>query len=360
MSSPDSVRLLERLLGDPGFRASFRRDPEAATRDAGFEDLADEIAEQGPQQPLEPLDVRESRSSVAGVMFAAAIEGLGLFALSEHVLPHLGAEDALAADKPPQDAASGSEPVDPDDLAEIEDDAAAPDVDEPEAEAPDTDDPDTDELDEEEPDEEEPDEEEPDEEEPDEEEPDEDEPDDAEDSDDDSDGDDDADGDDDDSDDDSDGDDDGDIADPDDGGDDDDIDPLPAQEDYPGDSASRDRIGAWMGHQAQKRGLPAELPVMASLVESGMKNLPGGDADSIGFFQMRTGIWNSGDYAGYPERPELQLDWFLDHAEAVKAQRVARGRPGRRSGSLRRVDRGRRASRRAVPRPLPTAARRSA
>ena len=66
---------------------------------------------------------------------------------------------------------------------------------------------------------------------------------------------------------------------------------------------------------------------MASLVESGMRNLPGGDADSVGFFQMRVGIWNTGDYAGYPERPELQLDWFLDHAKAVKAQRVAGGLP---------------------------------
>jgi cell wall-associated NlpC family hydrolase len=64
---------------------------------------------------------------------------------------------------------------------------------------------------------------------------------------------------------------------------------------------------------------------MAALVESGMKNLSGGDADSVGLFQMRLGIWNAGDYAGYPERPELQLDWFLDHAEAVKAQRLARG-----------------------------------
>ncbi len=80
-----------------------------------------------------------------------------------------------------------------------------------------------------------------------------------------------------------------------------------------------------MGHEAQKRGLPPELPVMASLVESGMKNLPGGDADSVGFFQMRVGVWNSGDYAGYPENPKKQLDWFLDHAEQVKKQRVARG-----------------------------------
>ena len=33
---------------------------------------------------------------------------------------------------------------------------------------------------------------------------------------------------------------------------------------------------------------------MASLVESGVKNLKGGDADSAGFFQMRVGIWDKG------------------------------------------------------------------
>ena len=66
---------------------------------------------------------------------------------------------------------------------------------------------------------------------------------------------------------------------------------------------------------------------MAALVESGLSNLSYGDADSVGFFQMRTSIWNSGPYAGYPERPEKQLDWFLDHAEEVMKQRVARGLP---------------------------------
>jgi cell wall-associated NlpC family hydrolase len=82
-----------------------------------------------------------------------------------------------------------------------------------------------------------------------------------------------------------------------------------------------------MGALAQKRGLPPELPVMASLVESGMKNLNYGDRDSMGFFQMRISVWNNGEYAGYANKPELQLKWFLDHAEAVKAQRVARGQP---------------------------------
>ena len=35
---------------------------------------------------------------------------------------------------------------------------------------------------------------------------------------------------------------------------------------YPGDDVSREQIAAWMAGQAQKRGLPPELPLMASLV----------------------------------------------------------------------------------------------
>ena len=80
-----------------------------------------------------------------------------------------------------------------------------------------------------------------------------------------------------------------------------------------------------MGKQAEKRGLPPQLPVMASLVESGLKNLNFGDADSVGFFQMRVSIWNQGDYAGYPDDPKKQVDWFLDTAQQVKNQRLARG-----------------------------------
>jgi NlpC/P60 family len=94
----------------------------------------------------------------------------------------------------------------------------------------------------------------------------------------------------------------------------------------PSDTAAQPEIAAWMGSEAQKRGLPSELPVMAALVESGMRNLDHGHADSVGYFQMRAGIWNQGEYAGYPNRPELQLKWFLDHAEAVKRQRIAAGK----------------------------------
>ena len=38
-----------------------------------------------------------------------------------------------------------------------------------------------------------------------------------------------------------------------------------------------------------------------------MRNLTGGDRDSVGLFQMRTSVWNAGEYAGYPTKPELQL-----------------------------------------------------
>jgi hypothetical protein len=102
---------------------------------------------------------------------------------------------------------------------------------------------------------------------------------------------------------------------------------------YPGDNAEKSEVAAWMGAEARKRGLPPELPVMAGLVESGLRNLGGGDADSVGFFQMRVGIWNQGDYAGYPDKAELQLKWFIDQAVAVKQQRIAAGKPVNDPGS---------------------------
>jgi hypothetical protein len=66
---------------------------------------------------------------------------------------------------------------------------------------------------------------------------------------------------------------------------------------------------------------------MASLVESGLRNLQGSDRDSVGYFQMRVGIWNAGPYAGFPEQPELQLTWFVDQALAVLDRRIAAGLP---------------------------------
>ena len=90
---------------------------------------------------------------------------------------------------------------------------------------------------------------------------------------------------------------------------------------YPGDDAPKEQIAAWMAAEAEKRGLPPQLPVMAALVESGLKNVNFGDADSLGYFQMRVSFWDQGDYAGFADDPNKQIDWFLDQAEAVKAQR---------------------------------------
>jgi hypothetical protein len=103
-----------------------------------------------------------------------------------------------------------------------------------------------------------------------------------------------------------------------------DVCPAPA---YPGDPASREAIARWMGNGASTAALPPELPVMGALVESGLTNLKRPDVDSVGYFQMRVGIWNTGPYTGFPEHPELQLQWFVDQAAAARKKRIAAGAP---------------------------------
>jgi hypothetical protein len=88
---------------------------------------------------------------------------------------------------------------------------------------------------------------------------------------------------------------------------------------YPGDDAPKELLARWMGYGAAARSLPGELPVMAALVESNLKNLDYAGADSLGFFAMRTSVWNTGEYAGFATNPPLQLDWFLDQAAGVLA-----------------------------------------
>ena len=97
---------------------------------------------------------------------------------------------------------------------------------------------------------------------------------------------------------------------------------------YPGDDAPRAAIAQWMARGAIGGGLPGELPPMGALVASGLRNLPlgQGEADSAGYFQMRVAIWDRGDYAGFPERPELQLRWFIDLATRVRRARIEGGR----------------------------------
>ena len=85
MASPEPSRqaeleraagLIERLLVDALFRVEFRRDPVAACQALELPELADELAGMG--KALYTLELRESRSSLAGVVLAAAAEGVGM------------------------------------------------------------------------------------------------------------------------------------------------------------------------------------------------------------------------------------------------------------------------------------------
>ena len=94
---------------------------------------------------------------------------------------------------------------------------------------------------------------------------------------------------------------------------------------YPGDDGPKDKIAAWMAGGMVARSMPGELPVMGALVESNMTNYKSADSDAVGYFGMRKTIWNSGEYAGYPDNPPLQLEWFADQAEKVRSQKIAQG-----------------------------------
>jgi hypothetical protein len=83
-----AARLLERLLSDPAYRAAFRADPIAASRAAGVESVAEELAANGGKV-MQTLDGRESRSNLAGVLMAAALEGAAIVDFSQQVLPQL-------------------------------------------------------------------------------------------------------------------------------------------------------------------------------------------------------------------------------------------------------------------------------
>src|SRR4051794_29450822 len=101
--------MMERLLADPVFRARFRKDPAGVAREEGADEVADELSV--VRDPMQTLDFRESRSSVAGVMIAAAVEGIGIYELGKHILPHL--EDAQAATGSPASSGGASQGWDP-------------------------------------------------------------------------------------------------------------------------------------------------------------------------------------------------------------------------------------------------------
>ena len=99
-------------------------------------------------------------------------------------------------------------------------------------------------------------------------------------------------------------------------------DPCPAA--YPGDDAAQPALARWMARAAALRDVPQELPVMAALAESGLRNLHRRGNPFAGFFSMHRSL-NKGDYRGFPRNPQLQLDWFLDTAVIVRQREIADG-----------------------------------
>ncbi len=99
-------------------------------------------------------------------------------------------------------------------------------------------------------------------------------------------------------------------------------DPCPAT--YPGDDGAQKALARWMARAAALRDVPQELPVMAALAESGLRNLNKRGNPFAGFFSMHRSL-NKGDYRGFPRNPQLQLDWFLDTAVIVRQRELANG-----------------------------------
>ena len=90
--------------------------------------------------------------------------------------------------------------------------------------------------------------------------------------------------------------------------------------------APREQIAAWMAGQAQKRGLPPQLPLMASLVESGHEEPPLRRRRLGRLLPDARRDLEPGRLRRLPREPELQVKWFLDQAEAVKRQRLVAGK----------------------------------
>jgi cell wall-associated NlpC family hydrolase len=90
MSQPElaerAAQLLARLLGYAELRARFRRDPAGVCAEFGLVEVARELREGG--NVLETLEMRESRSNLAGAFMAAASEAIGALSSVDHLHDH--------------------------------------------------------------------------------------------------------------------------------------------------------------------------------------------------------------------------------------------------------------------------------
>ncbi len=98
------TELIEQLLADPELRRSFRADPSSVLREHGLDALAHGLP-QGERAML-TLELRESRSSLAGVIVAAAAEGVDFTHVAEHAAPRLGRDVGHAISELLQEALS--------------------------------------------------------------------------------------------------------------------------------------------------------------------------------------------------------------------------------------------------------------
>ena len=89
-----SAALIERLLGEPELRRRFLSDPASVLSEHGLTELATGLGH--GQRALMTLELRESRSSLAGVMVAAAAEAVDFAHVAERATPGL-MHDAMRA-----------------------------------------------------------------------------------------------------------------------------------------------------------------------------------------------------------------------------------------------------------------------
>ncbi|MDQ6747966.1 MAG: hypothetical protein M3010_07690, partial [Candidatus Dormibacteraeota bacterium] len=80
--------LIERLLREPELRRRFLDDPARVLEEHGLPELAADLSR--GQRALLTLELRESRSSLAGVMVAAAAEAVDFAHVAERAAPGLG------------------------------------------------------------------------------------------------------------------------------------------------------------------------------------------------------------------------------------------------------------------------------
>ena len=97
---------------------------------------------------------------------------------------------------------------------------------------------------------------------------------------------------------------------------------IPVRPLYPGDGAAPERIARWMARGAGERGVPLELPVMAGLAESGLRNLRG--KPYAGFFGMHRASTRATTAASGASRA-CSSTGSSTRAALVRQRRVAEG-----------------------------------